>query len=293
MQILETLLHALLHALKDTATVLPFLYLTFLLMEFLEHRAGGRMTRFLRRSGRFGPAIGAVLGAVPQCGFSSSVASLYAGRVVSLGTLMAIFLSTSDEMIPVALAHLRDGGGTVLWIFKVLLIKVVLGMAVGFAVDLLFRRRQEADVEDLCKEEGCHCERGIFLSALFHTLHVALFLFLVNLVLGGVVEFVGEDTLKAAFRSIPVVGQMISAAIGLIPNCAASVVITELYFDGVITAGTMLAGLLSGGGVGILVLFRTNRHHKKENLLILLSLFVLGALLGTLYDLLPFSGFLA
>ncbi len=274
--------HVVLHALKDSALILPFLFLTYLLMELLEHKAGNGVEKAIEKAGRFGSLAGGALGLVPQCGFSTVAAGFYAGRVVSVGTLLAVFLATSDEMIPVLLGA-RVGVGKIL---TVLALKFGIAVLVGFLADLLWRRREaELHVEGLCEEEGCRCgEAGVWRSTLYHTLHVFLFVLLFNLVIGFALELVGEQALGAVMRDIPVLGQLIAALVGLIPNCAASVAIATLYTKGVISAGAMLAGLLTGAGAGLLVLFRTNKK-IKENLLIVGVLLITGVLFGSLLDL--------
>lgn len=276
------ILHVLLHALKDSALILPFLFLTYLLMEFLEHKAGDGVEKGIKRAGRFGPIAGGALGLVPQCGFSTVAAGFFAGRVVSVGTLFAVFLATSDEMIPVLLGAQVSVGK----ILTVLGVKLLIAVTVGFLADLFWRRREEElHVEGLCEEEGCGCgEKGVWLSTLYHTLHVFLFVLLFNVVIGFALELVGEEALGAVMRDIPVLGQLIAALVGLIPNCAASVAIATLYTKGVISAGAMLAGLLTGAGAGLLVLFRTNKK-VGENLIIVAILLTTGVLFGALFDL--------
>jgi hypothetical protein len=219
---------------------------------------------------------------VPQCGFSTVAAGFYAGRVVSVGTLLSVFLATSDEMLPVMLGA-RVGAGKIL---TVLALKLGIAVLVGFLADLFWRRR-EADlhVEGLCEEEGCGCgEKGVWRSTLYHTLHIFAFVLLFNLLIGFALELVGEEALGSVMRDIPVLGQLIAALVGLIPNCAASVAIATLYTKGVISAGAMLAGLLTGAGAGLLVLFRTNKK-MKENLAIVGVLLATGVLFGSLLDL--------
>lgn len=279
---MQIIFDVLLDALLDSLKLLPFLFLTYLLMEFLEHKAGEKTRTAMVRAGRVGPVFGAALGLLPQCGFSAAAAGLYAGRVVTVGTLLAVFLATSDEMLPVFL-----GKGVPLRIILIVLgCKFVMALAVGFAADLLVRRRpDEQGMVDLCQQEHCHCENGIIRSALHHTLHIFLFVFLINLVLGGLFAVVGEARVAVLMNRVPVLGECVAALIGLIPNCAASVAVATLYVEGVIPAGAMLAGLLTGAGAGLLILFRTNRHHVRENLLIVAVLFVVGVLFGSLVDL--------
>jgi len=280
LEALHELVHIVLHAALDTLKIVPFLFLTYLAMELLEHKAGARVMRAVSGAGKAGPAIGAALGLLPQCGFSAAAAGFYAGRVVTLGTLMAVFLATSDEMIAVFVGE----GLPAATVFTVLAVKLITGMLVGFFVDaILFKRNRTLHVEALCEAEGCHCEEGVWRSALHHTLRITLFVLIINLVLGAVLQFVAPERLAAMLGGLPVLGQGVAALVGLVPNCAASVAIATLYARGVLSAGAMLAGLLSGAGAGLLVLFRTNKH-LKENLLFTLVLLVISVAVGCLFD---------
>ena len=235
----------------------------------------------MRRSGKLGPVIGSILGVVPQCGFSAAASNLYAGRVISLGTWFAIYLSTSDEMLPILISEKAPLN----LIIPVLAAKAAIGILAGFLIDFLFHRKQEEHVHihEICEHEHCHCEQGIFRSAVSHTLQITFFIFLVGLLLELVLGIVGEETLEALILNRPVVGPLLAGIVGLIPNCAASVVITQLYLQGIISIGAMLAGLLTGTGVGILVLFRVN-HNKRENLKILGLLYLIGVLVGIVVE---------
>lgn len=278
---MHEILHILLHGFLDSLKILPFLFLTYLLMELLEHKAGDRVQQAISKAGRAGPAIGGLLGLVPQCGFSTMAAGLYAGRVVTPGTLLAVFLATSDEMLPVFIGEGVAAGK----ILTVLAIKLVLAMLVGFSADLLLRKHiKETHIEELCEEEHCHCEKGVLRSAIHHTLFIFLFILIINVALTAVFEYVGEEPIAKAVNSLPVLGTVLAALVGLVPNCAVSVAIATLWTKGVISGGAMLAGLLTGAGAGILVLFRTNRH-LRENLLITAALFGAGVLFGVLFDL--------
>jgi len=222
--VLHILVHSFEHAFFDALKLLPFLFLTYLLMEMMEHTAGDKATKIISRSGKVGPLFGGFLGAVPQCGFSASGAGLYSGRVITLGTLFAIFLSTSDEMIPVMISN-GVGASTLL---KILGTKVLLGIAVGFVVDLLIKRKDNVKIGDICETEGCHCEDGIFRSAIRHTIGVFIFILAVGFLLEAVMGFVGEDVLSRIMSDTPFLSNVVAATVGLIPNCAASVVVTEL-----------------------------------------------------------------
>ena len=281
-----------LHGLLDTLKIIPFLFLTYLLMEFIEHKAGDKAEGFMQRAGRFAPAVGGLLGAVPQCGFSAAAANLYAGRVISVGTVVAVFLSTSDEMIPI----LVSGQVSIGTVALVVLYKTVVGILVGFGVDLLMRlmdrKSEKINIDAICDEDNCHCERGILYSAFHHTLTISLFVLLVTLAINALVFFVGEDNLGGIMYNRPFVSHLIAAVFGLVPNCAVSVALTKLCTHGFITAGTMMSGLFSGAGVGLLVLFRVNKK-LKENIMIVGITLVASVIFGMLGDILFSSSLFA
>lgn len=354
----EILPHAFEHAFIDTLKLVPFLFVTYLAMEALEHYASSKSIAAVRRAGTAGPVIGALLGVVPQCGFSAAAATLYSARVITLGTLFAVFLSTSDEMLPIMIAAQAPAG----FIAEVLAIKALCGLIAGFAIDVVLRLRHHAveamRIRDLCERDHCGCddesdapsalsdtrrehgegaadracdsngglsrgeereaelacascerpERGhdhahehehghdhahehnhshghahgfgaIAKSSLVHTLQVTLFVFLVSLALEIVIDGVGEDALASFISANSNLSVVVSAIVGLIPNCAASVVLTELYLEGALSTGAMLAGLLVSAGVGLLVLFRANRP-MHENFLIAAGLVACGVVFG-------------
>lgn len=277
------MIDVILDTLLDVVKLLPFLFLTYLAMEYLEHKTGDKAELLVKKAGRFGPVIGGVLGIVPQCGFSAAASNLYAGRVISLGTLMAIYLSTSDEMLPILISEQVS-----FWlIVKILLAKAVIGMVAGLIIDFLLRKKgleQHEHIHDICEHEHCHCEKGIFRSALSHTAQITFFILLITFALNLILYFVGEDALANLILSKPVVGPLLASLVGLIPNCAGSVVITQLYLENVIGIGAAMAGLLTGSGVGLLVLFRVN-HNRKENLRILGLLYGIGVLAGIVIEL--------
>lgn len=277
------MIDVILDTLLDVVKLLPFLFLTYLAMEYLEHKTGDKAELLVKKAGRFGPVIGGVLGIVPQCGFSAAASNLYAGRVISLGTLMAIYLSTSDEMLPILISEQVS-----FWlIVKILLAKAVIGMVAGLIIDFLLRKKgleQHEHIHDICEHEHCHCEKGIFRSALSHTAQITFFILIITFALNLILYFVGEDALANLILSKPVVGPLLASLVGLIPNCAGSVVITQLYLEKVIGIGSAMAGLLTGSGVGLLVLFRVN-HNRKENLRILGLLYGIGVLTGIVIEL--------
>ena len=355
---MDLLLHFIEHALEDTLVLVPFLFVTYIALEALEHAAGARANAVVRRAGAAGPVAGALLGVVPQCGFSAMAATLYAGRVVTLGTLVAVFLSTSDEMLPMLVAERVDAG----LLFRVLGLKVLVALITGVLADLAIRalrknarvhaflrrtvfsvRRDgmEADVVDqmaeggetaehicrLCEQDHCGCghdhahvhegEHGhahghedadghvagcdhdhghghshaggrfgivgsILMSAVSHTVQVSLFIFLVTFALVLVLETVGADALAAFLSGNQLLAVFASALVGLVPNCSASVVITQLYLEGVLGFAPLMAGLLTSAGVGYLVLFRTNRH-PRENVVIVVGLFLVACVWGLVF----------
>ena len=271
------------HGLLDTLKLLPFLFLTYLLMEFIEHKGKDRVSAFMRGAGPFTPFVGAGLGLVPQCGFSVSAASLYTGRVISFGTLLAVFLSTSDEMIPILIA----GDIPVSLLAMILVYKMLVAVIIGYLSELIFKifkiRKPEINIDEFCEEDGCGCEGGIVRSSLHHTLSISLFILVITLALNSIIFFIGEDKISSVASATPFLSHAICTLLGLIPNCASSVLLCTLYTDGIITAGAMISGLFAGVGVGLLVLFRINKH-KAENLAMLLSLIVSGFIFGLIFD---------
>ncbi len=289
-EFLQEALHVVWHSFSETVNLLPFLYLTYLLMEFLEHKSGDVTQNLLRKSGKVGPLLGGALGVVPQCGFSAAASGLYAGRLITVGTLLAVYLSTSDEMLPIMIS----GGVSVWFMLAVLGCKLVVAVTAGFAADGIFRLfnkekgREEPQIEELCQRDRCKCGDHFAMSALNHTVRTLAFIFLVCLVLNGVVEWIGEDTLAGWVLNRPFLGNLLAALIGLIPNCASSVVLTELYLSNVISLGAMMSGLLVNAGVGLLVLVRNNRP-MCDSLRVIGVLFGVGVVSGLLLDLTPMA----
>ncbi|MBQ3404425.1 MAG: arsenic efflux protein [Oscillospiraceae bacterium] len=266
----------LVHTVIDTLKLAPRRYITYLAMEYLEHKTGDRATAWVNRAGRLGPVIGSLLGVVPQCGFSAATAGFYAGGVVTRGTLIAVFLSTSDEMLPILLSS----GADVRLILRILFIKLMVGMIVGLTVDAtaMGSRNIRGGINRLCMQENCHCEeRSVPLAALTHTLQILGFIFIISLIISLFMELLGADSIRLPGGQL--IAALICGLIGLIPNCAASVAITQLWLDGAIAAGPMLTGLLVGSGVGLLVLLRTNRN-RRDNLLTVFILYAAGLIFG-------------
>lgn len=300
----------------DTLKLIPFLFVTYLAMEALEHLASNKVREAVERAGTAGPAVGALLGALPQCGFSAMAATLFSGRVVTAGTLVAVILSTSDEMIPVFVAHQEPASR----MLSIIAIKVVLGIVAGLLLDVALRLLHRAGdghahIHELCEREHCHCEEadelddgegqdgrgdhdehhehahhyghshshhgawGIVRSACVHTIQVTAFIFLISLLFGLIIEGLGVDSIRSMLAYHPVRATFIAALVGLIPNCGASVAIAELFLDGTLATGPMLAGLLSSGGVGLLVLWRTNAD-ARQNVYVTLLVYGVAVLAG-------------
>lgn len=275
--------------LVDALKLLPFLFVTYLIMEYIEHKTSEKTKTIIKKSGKFGPFLGSLLGIFPQCGFSAAAANLYAGKVITLGTLIAIFLSTSDEMIPVLISE----AAPLTLILQILAIKLLIGMVAGFGIDLIGRmitRKQtekeevEEKIGNICEHEHCHCEEGILKSSIKHTLHIFFFIIIISFAINIIIYLIGEENLSNLILNMPIVGPMIAGIVGLIPNCAGSVILTQLYLGQVISFGSMIGGLLVGSGIGILILFRVNKN-VKENIKILSLLYVIGVIYGILIDL--------
>ena len=278
------LMHSLEHSFCDSLKILPFLFITYLIMEFLEKKTGEKTNLWLEKAGKAGPVAGGLLGVIPQCGMSTVASNLYAGRIISVGTLIAIYLSTSDEMLPIMISQSVDS--TI--IAKVLVIKVVIAIIAGFLVDFIYHKwkkeeHQEMRIHDFCEHEHCHCEDGVLKSAVRHTLQIFIFVLIITFALNIGIELVGEESLANFILNKPVLGPVLAGIIGLIPNCAASVVITQMFLDGLMSFGTMMAGLLVGAGVGILVLLRVNED-RRESLRIIGVLYLIGVLCGILLN---------
>lgn len=335
---MEMILDALLDAVLDTAKLIPFLFITYMGMEYLEHKAEKHTTGMLEKAGHFGPLIGAAVGILPQCGFSAAASSLFAGGVISLGTLIAVFLSTSDEMLPIFISE----GVHPATMLRILATKAILGLISGFLLDVFMRhgrhtKAPEKHIHDLCVHEHCDCDEeeeeeelhtevahtheanaddhahrhvaeehhshehasvhahaghhhhhqkgfmGIAMPALHHTIQITGFIFFITLIITLLVEGIGAEAIGHFLSGKPIVGVFLAGVVGLIPNCAASVSITQLYLMGILNAGQMMAGLLVGAGVGLLVLFRTN-DHPNENLRITIMLYGLGVFWGLVIE---------
>lgn len=291
----EHLWEILSHTLIDTAKIVPFLFLTYFLMELLEHKSGSAAENWLRRSRRVGPLLGGALGVLPQCGFSAAASGLYSGRIITVGTLIAVYLSTSDEMLPIMISR----GAPFSFVIRILLAKLVVGIVAGFAVDgvirLIRKKRKivvEPQIEEFCERENCRCGDHFAVSAIRHTVKITLFILVFTFLLNVLIHSVGEDRLADLILNRPILANLLSAVVGLIPNCASSVVITELYLSGILSVGAMLSGLLVNAGVALALLFRNNRP-LRDSFRILLILFAIGAAVGIAVDLTPISDWLS
>lgn len=272
-----------LEAILDSLKILPFLFIAFLLMEFFEHKISNKTKKTIEKSGKFGPIIGGILGAFPQCGFSVAATNLYAGKLITIGTLIAIYLSTSDEMLPIFLSENVE----LSLIFKILGIKVLIAIIFGFIIDIVWKNKKDKHnyIHEICEEEHCGCEKNIFISTAKHTLHIILFIFIANVILNGIIHFIGPDAISNMLMKNTFFEPLFTSLLGLIPNCASSVIITELYLSSSISFGAMLSGLLTGSGVALVVLFKVNKN-IKENIKILCTIYFAGVLVGILFNIL-------
>ena len=288
MEFHDFLHEVLLHGVVDTLKLVPFLFITYLIMEFIEHKVESVSDRFMRRSGMVGPLIGSVLGIIPQCGFSSTAANLFGSGLITMGTLIAVFLSTSDEMIPILLSSSVE----LITVVNIVVYKVIVSLIIGFVVDRILKLvasyTHPIQIDNFCEDADCRCEEenNIWKCSLRHTATITIFVLVVTLLLNMLIFFVGEDSLATIVQGKPFLSHFISSIMGLIPNCATSVILSTLYVDGIISVGTMISGLLTGSGVGLLVLLKIHKH-KKENIFIVLTLILVGCIFGIVADI-PF-----
>ena len=272
-------------ALIDTLKIFPYLFVTFLVLELLEHKLSKKNEKILMKNRKYGPIVGSLLGALPQCGFSTMAANLFSNRVITIGTLIAVFLSTSDEMLPIMLSEKIE----IFSILKIIGIKVMIGIVIGIIVDAIIKNKKvkvHHHIHDMCEHDHCSCKKdGILLSSIKHTLKIGLFILVANVLINIIIFYVGEDNLSHILLHKNIFTYFLASLIGLIPNCASSVIITELYLSKLITVGHLFAGLLPGSGLGILLLFKSNKN-VKENILILSIIYFTGVVLGILIDIL-------
>lgn len=288
-KIINTLIDVLLDTLKDTLLMIPFLFGVYLLIEYMEHASSDKIEKAFRKMGPLGPLGGAVIGTVPQCGISAAAANLYTGKVISLGTIIAVFFATSDEAIPMIIAH--PGKISVLW--KLIIVKIAAAVLVGILVDLIYKICVSKKIKENCTHnhfhelcENCGCdEHGILYSAVMHTINITVFVFIITLLLNLAITFVGENNIARLMMSDNFFQPFISALVGFIPNCASSVIITQLYLeDGILSFGSAVAGLSTSAGLGLLVLFKANKKHMKQNFLICGILYISAVLTGVVIN---------
>ena len=268
----------------DGVKLIPFLFIAFLIIELIEHKLSKKNKNLITKTGKFGPMFGSILGMFPQCGFSVLATNLYVTRIITLGTLISIYLSTSDEMLPILLSQNVEVG----IIIKILLIKLFIGMVSGFIIDFILRKKEfkvEVDYE-ICHEENCHCKEHLLLSVIKHTIHITLFLMIISFLLNCLLEYTGVLDTNNIIANNPF-SVFVTSLIGLIPNCGASVMITTLYLKDIISFASMISGLLTGSGVALLVLFRSNKK-ISENILILSLIYFIGSISGLIIELVDY-----
>lgn len=282
---MDVIIGAVTEGIKDTAICIPILFATYLFMEILEGSSRLNEETLCRYSRKVGPVIGGVLGVIPQCGLAGSAAALYSTGTVTLGTMLAVFFATSDEMLPVMLASLSGrftiGIGT---IAAILAAKALIGILLGYITDIAVKVSTGKNIHSLCERDNCECDvedGNVFRSALIHTLKITIMILIINVVLSVVIQCVGIGTLSGTVINQPVIGAILVGLFGLIPNCAISVIITESYLCGVLGLGGLFAGLLANAGIGLIVLFRTNSR-IKENLMIVAIMYVLSVAVGVI-----------
>ena len=263
----------------DGLKLLPFLFVTFILMELIEHKFGEKLNNKLKKVNKVGPLFGSLLGIIPQCGISASATNFYITRVITLGTLISVYLSTSDEMLPILISH----NVSVVLIIKILVTKFLCGLVFGFIIDLIFRKKENEDIKDFCEIEDCDCDHGVIKSSIIHTLKTFAFIIIISFLLNVLMFYFGEEFLSNILMKDNPFGILISSIIGLIPNCSSSVLLTELFLNNNISLGQLLSGVLINSGVGLLILIRYNKN-KKENIKIITILLTIGIIIGFIFD---------
>ena len=270
-----------LDTLLDGVKLLPFLFITFLIMELIEHKFGDKLNKKLTKVNKVGPLLGSLLGIIPQCGISASASNFYITRVISLGTLISVYLATSDEMLPILISE----NAPIMLIVKLLIVKFICGIIFGFIIDFITRKREKEDIKDFCELEDCDCDHGVLKSSIIHTLKTFLYILIISFILNIIFEYFGAEFLEKLLMKNNPFGVIITSIIGLIPNCSTSILLTELYLKNIISVGKLLSGLLVNAGVGLLILIRYNKN-KKENLKIIAILLGIGIFVGFIFDIL-------
>ena len=269
----------------DSIKILPFLFISYLIIEFIEHKSSQKLQKSLSDSSKYSKIVGAALGIIPQCGFSAIAANLFSNRVITMGTLIAVFLATSDEAIPIMLTYPERTKDLII----ILLIKFVIAILFGTIIDKIFKNKSNnttkemnEHIHDTCK--NCDCEHGILKSSIYHTLNIFLFLVIISFAINLLIKYIGMDTFEKFILSGSIFQPFIASIIGLIPNCASSVLLTKLFIDGSISLGSIIAGLSTGAGVGSIILFKSNKN-MKENFKILGLVYIIGVFCGIVIDL--------
>lgn len=272
----------------DSIKILPFLFLSYLLIEYIEHKSSQKLQKALSTSGKYSKVAGSLLGILPQCGFSAVAANLFSGRLITIGTLISVFLSTSDELIPIMISHPEMTKDLVI----ILIFKLLIAIIAGSIIDGVLNKRKKKEskydehemhehVHEICKD--CDCEHGMIKSTIRHTLSIFFFLLIITFGINLIVEFIGEENFSKIILSGSIFQPFVASIIGLIPNCAASVLLSSLYIEGTLSLGSIIAGLSTGAGVGSIILFKTNKN-IKENLKILGLVYIIGAVCGIIID---------
>ncbi len=280
---MHEIIHILEHVFFDTLKIIPFLFVAFLFLELIEHKASKKMQENLIKSQKYGPIVGGIMGAVPQCGFSVMATNFFSNRIITLGTLIAVYLSTSDEMLPILLSS----GENISLILAIIGSKVAIGVLFGVIIDFVLKKNTKAKEVNfnICEKDKCNCHNNLFLGAIKHTIKIFVFVYIISFIFDFVIHFYGEEAITNLFLNGNIFASFMTALIGLIPNCAASVIITETYLNGAITLGALIGGLLTGAGSGLIVLFKTNRN-LRENIMIIGIIYIIGSVVGLAIDLL-------
>lgn len=273
------MINIIIDTLLDTIKLIPFLFIAFLIIELLEHKITDKSKKVITKSKKYGPILGSLIGIIPQCGFSVIATNLYTTRIITLGTLIAIYLSTSDEMLPILISEKTD----IKIIISILLIKLIFGIIYGIVIDKILNKKEEKENYSICDDEHCECEKGILISSIKHTIHILTFILVTTFILNILFNYLEKDFISKLFLKNTILSPIITCLIGLIPNCGASVVLTELYINNAISFASLIGGLLTGSGTALLILFKENKN-LKENIKITILIYLLGVISGIILE---------